>query len=126
MFASEKDEAKKLLIVEDSPEYVDILVNKLNSEFNLTVTNSISKAKELLETHFYYKIILDFFLVDGVSSEILSFMETNKINIPIYIISAEDDFKLVQHIQESSNIVGVFNKNDVNLICDTLIRVENE
>jgi len=122
---SSKNNNKKLLIVEDNEEYVDILVNKLNNYFNITVTNSINKAKELLEHNDYDKIILDFFLIDGISSEVLYFMEQEHINTPVYIISAEDDYKIVEHIQESKNIVGVFNKTDIEMICDTLIRVEN-
>jgi len=120
IFDAEDENAQQILIVEDSPEYVDILINQLENKFNISVTNSIAKAKELLKQNSYYKIILDFFLIDGISSEILSFMELHKIETPVYIISAEDDFKLVAHIKESPNIEGIFNKKDVNLVCDKL------
>ncbi len=120
LFASQKSESQRLLIVEDSEEYVHILVDKLQPYFDITVTNSINKAKELLETNSYDKIILDFFLIDGISSEVLYFMEGKKIQTPVYIISAEDDFKIVEHLQESSNIVGVFNKKNATLICDVI------
>lgn len=109
---------EKLLIVEDSEEYVHILVDKLQKYFHITVTNSIDKAKELLSIDTYDKIILDFFLIDGISSEITYFMEKKKIETPVYIISAEDDFKIVEHLQESSSIIGVFNKKNASLICD--------
>ena len=124
LFPSNKEEAKELLIVEDSQEYVEVLVSELNREFNITVTNSIEKAKEILLEHTYDKIILDFFLIDGISSDVILFMEHECIQTPVYIISAENDFKLVEHIGESQNIVGVFNKKDAQLICDTLIRAE--
>jgi signal transduction histidine kinase/CheY-like chemotaxis protein len=120
LFASKNSENQKLLIVEDSAEYVNILVDKLNQSFNITVTNSVNKAKELLEANRYDKIILDFFLIDGISSEVLYFMDTQELATPVYIISAEDDFKIVQHLQESKNIVGVFNKKDITLICDVI------
>ena len=119
-FDSKNTHNQKLLIVEDSEEYVNILVDKLNPSFNITVTNSINTAKELLEKHFYDKIILDFFLIDGISSEVLSFMEYKNIQIPVYIISAEDDIRIVEHLQESSNIVGVFNKKNATRICDVI------
>ncbi|MDD2790286.1 MAG: ATP-binding protein [Sulfurimonas sp.] len=125
LFPAAKLKAENLLIVEDNESYVDILVNKLNSNFNITVTNSINKAKELLVSHRYDKIILDFFLIDGISSEVIYFMDANGMETPIYIISAEDDIKLVAHIGESKNIVGVFNKKDSEMICDTINRTIN-
>jgi signal transduction histidine kinase/CheY-like chemotaxis protein len=122
IFNNEDENAKQILIVEDSPEYVEILTNKLSNTFNISVTNSIAKAKELLKENTYYKIILDFFLIDGISSELLSFMEANKIETPVYIISAEDDIKLVKHIKESDNIEGIYNKKDVYLVCEKLFK----
>ena len=123
IFASQDEDAQHILIVEDSQEYVEILVNHLNKKFNITVTNSISKAKELLKNNSYYKVILDFFLVDGTSTEVLTFMESVSIKTPVYIISAEDDFKLIQHFKESENIEGIFNKKDVDLICQKLFKI---
>lgn len=120
IFASKNSDNEKLLIVEDSEEYVKILVEKLLPYYNITVTNSINKAKELLEKNEYDKMILDFFLIDGICSEVLFFMENKEIQTPVYVISAEDDFKIVEHLRESSNIMGVFNKRDTVLICDTI------
>lgn len=120
IFSSKNSDNEKLLIVEDSPEYVKILVDNLRGHFNITVTNSINKAKELLEKNEYDKIILDFFLIDGICSEVLFFMENKEIETPAYIISAEDDFKIVEHLQESKNIIGVFSKKNSALICSTI------
>ena len=123
IFNTEDEDAKHILIIEDSPEYVEILVNKLNDKFNISVTNSITKAKELLSKNSYYKIILDFFLIDGISSEILSFMELNHISTPVYIISAEDDIKLVQHIKQAENLEGIYNKKDIDMVCEKLFKI---
>jgi signal transduction histidine kinase len=122
---SKKSDSARLLIVEDSEEYVNILVDKLNQNFNITVTNSINKAKELLEENAYDKVILDFFLIDGIGSEVLNFMENQGLDTPVYIISAEDDYKIVEHLQESSNIVGVFNKKNAALVCDVISATVN-
>ncbi len=120
LYPSHDESAPRLLIVEDSEEYVNILVDKLNLSFNITVTNSIEKAKDLLMVEQFDKVILDFFLVDGISSDVLAFMEINEIFVPVYIISAEDDIKIVEHLEESSNIVGVFNKKNAAVICDVI------
>lgn len=122
IFPSKNDKAKDLLIVEDAEEYVDIFVEELNPYFNVTVTNSIEKAKELLEQKSYYRMVLDFFLTDGISSDLLSFMEYENIKLPTYMISAEDDFMIVEHIQESQNVVGIFNKKDARLVCEQITK----
>jgi len=119
-FPSKDDDAPRLLIVEDSDEYVNILVEKLGAAFHVTTTNSIEKAKDLLLVESFDKVILDFFLIDGISSDVLIFMEREKIFAPVYIISAEDDLKIVEHLEESSNIIGVFNKKNSNIICDLI------
>jgi nitrogen-specific signal transduction histidine kinase len=126
LYQCPKNGAEKLLLVEDSEEYVNILVHKLNFAFDITVTNSIEKAKDLLEVEHFDKVILDFFLVDGISSEVLSFMEDKEIYVPVFIISAEDDVKIVEHLDESSNIVGVFNKKNANVICDVILGTTGE
>ncbi len=121
IFASKNTTVEKLLIVEDTEEYVQILLNRLNDKYDITVTNSINKAKELLDTEHFDKIILDFFLIDGISSEILAFMDESKVSIPVFMVSAEDDYKIVEFIQESDNVVGVFNKTDIDIICSMLL-----
>ncbi len=125
-FESEKEEAKQLLIVEDNKEYSDFLVEKLRKNFHITLTNSINKAKDLLEKYSYDSIILDFFLIDGVSSDVIDYLRTNGIQTPVYIISAEDDVKLVEHFKNAENIVGIFNKSDIQIICETINKVANE
>ncbi|MBW6487851.1 ATP-binding protein [Sulfurimonas sp.] len=119
---SKQKHAPNLLVVEDTQEYADILINKLNPTHNITLTNSVVKAQELLSKNSYDKIILDFFLVDGISADILSFMDEQKIETPAIIISAEDDIKLVDYIGAAENVVGIFNKKDIESICSILKR----
>ncbi|MBE0492164.1 MAG: hypothetical protein IBX44_07915 [Sulfurospirillum sp.] len=119
---SQQKHAPNLLVVEDTQEYADILINKLNPTHNITLTNSIVKAQELLSKNSYDKIILDFFLVDGISADILSFMDEQGIETPTIIISAEDDIKLVDYIGAAENVVGIFNKKDIEAICSILKR----
>ncbi|MDD2828378.1 MAG: ATP-binding protein [Sulfuricurvum sp.] len=109
-----------ILIVEDAHEYQQILVERLKNDFNIMVTNSVNLAKELLEKERFDFIILDFFLVDGISSEVLQFMEANAIRTPTIIISAEDDNKLISHFPDAQNVEGIFNKVNINEICDFL------
>ncbi len=115
-YVSPKESAKRLLIVEDTEEYQKMLLEDLLPHFHITLTNSVNKAKELLEHERFDVLILDFFLVDGISSEVVDFMESNDLQIPTVIISAEDDQKIISHIQQSDSIEGIFNKSDIKTI----------
>ncbi|SFO92155.1 ATP-binding response regulator [Hydrogenimonas thermophila] len=109
--------ALKLLIVEDSDEYKNILVDKLKKRYDITVANSVNLAKNLLLANKYDFVILDFFLVDGIGTEVLDFMEEEKIEVPTVIISAEEDRFIIDSIENKiRNIEAIFNKNDIETI----------
>ncbi|MDD2267813.1 ATP-binding protein [Sulfuricurvum sp.] len=119
-YVSSNEKAKRMLIVEDALEYQKILIDRLSEYYHLVVTNSVNKAKELLEGESFDFIVLDFFLVDGISSEVLQFMENNRILTPVIIISAEDDSKLIAHLPDTESVEGIFNKAHMQEICDYL------
>ncbi|MBV5320318.1 MAG: hypothetical protein JZU62_01410 [Sulfuricurvum sp.] len=121
-YVSSHDQAKRALVVEDAPEYQKMLIDRLGEFYHLIVTNSVNKAKELLEEESFDIIVLDFFLVDGISSEVLQFMERNEIHIPVIIISAEDDSKLIAHLPNTESVEGIFNKANIQEICDYLTK----
>lgn len=116
-------EAPHLLIVEDSEEYLGILVNALSPTFHLTVTNSVNRARKLLSRETFDHHVLDFFLVDGICTKILEFMQENGVSAPSIIISAEDDSRILTSLQESELVEGIFSKGDVEVICAMLTRV---
>ncbi len=111
---------KKALIVEDAVEYQHVLVERLRDTFDIALTNSVNKAKELLGQESFDCIVLDFFLVDGISSEVLQFMIDGGIDTPVIIISAEDDSKLIANLPDTPVVEGIFNKTNINQICDFL------
>lgn len=119
-YVAQNEKAKRMLIVEDATEYQKMLVERLSDYYHLVVTNSVNKAKELLESESFDFIVLDFFLVDGISSEVLQFMERNEIRIPVIIISAEDDSKLIAHLPDTESVEGIFNKTHIQEICNYL------
>jgi len=121
-YVSGSDQAKRVLIVEDAPEYQRMLVDRLGEYYHMVLTNSVNKAKELLEEEKFDFIVLDFFLVDGISSEVLQFMERGHITTPVIIISAEDDSKLIAHLPDTENVEGIFNKAHIQEICDYLTK----
>jgi len=112
--------AKEVLVVEDSESYQKLLAEHLKSTHNLTITDTINKAKDLLSKQHFDFIILDFFLTDGISSEILHFMEEEKISTPAIVISAEDEIHISSSLSGSSNLEVILNKKDIDEICASL------
>jgi len=113
-------DARVALVVEDTPSYQKILAEHLKSEINLTFTDTVNKAKDLLTKNSYDFLILDFFLTDGISSEILEFMEEEHIEIPTIVISAEEEIHISSSLSGSTNLEGIMNKNNIDNICASI------
>ena len=113
-------DAAHILIVEDSPEYQKILIENLQDTYNITITDTVNKAKELIVKNKYHFLILDFFLTDGISSEILQFMEEENIFTPVIVISAEDEIHISSSLSGSSNLECIVNKKDIHKICASI------
>ncbi|MEA1956160.1 MAG: ATP-binding protein [Campylobacterota bacterium] len=113
--------AKNILIAEDSPEYQNILIENLKETHNITITDSVNKVKNLIKRNKYDYLILDFFLLDGISSEILEFMEDEDINIQTIVMSAEDEIHISSSLAGFSNLEGIMNKTNIEAICNMLI-----
>jgi signal transduction histidine kinase len=117
---NESEYDRHLLLVEDSTAYQQIIVDHLKPYYNITVTDTVNRAKELLVSNRYDSIILDFFLTDGISSEVLQFMDDEQIDIPCIVISAEDDINIAGSLSGFSNLESILNKEDVTHICNLL------
>ena len=113
-------DAMHLLIVEDTASYQKILTEHLKSSYKLTITDSVNKAKNLLAKNKYDFAIFDYFLIDGISSEILYFMEEEHIEVPSLVISAEDEVEILPSLSGTSNLEGVLNKKNIEEICKAI------
>ncbi len=112
--------SKNILIVEDSIEFQKILIANFENTHNLTITDTINKAKELISKNNYDFLILDFFLTDGISSEILQFMESENINIPSFVISAEKEIHISSSLTGSTNLEYIVNKQHIDKVCASI------
>jgi len=113
-------DAMKVLIVEDTISCQKILIENLKSTYNLVITDSVNKAKNLLHENKYDFAVLDYFLIDGISSEILYFMEDEHIKVPTIVISAEDDVEILPSLPEVKNLKKVLNKKNIDEICNSI------
>ena len=112
--------SRHVLVVEDSESYQKLLAEHLKETYNLTFTDTVNKAKELISKNSYDFILLDFFLTDGISSEILQYMEEENISTSAIIISAEDEINISSSLSGSSNLECILNKKNINEICASL------
>jgi len=117
---SETISERSLLLVEDSEDYQRVIADHLKDIYTITVTDTINRAKELLVGNTYDFIILDYFLIDGISSEILQFMEDENIEITCIVVSAEDDVHIAESLKGFSNLQSILSKNDIDHICSLL------
>jgi signal transduction histidine kinase len=107
----EKDSDKKVLIVEDDNMFID-LYKECMPEVNLTITNSVNKANSLLESKDKFDLILlDYYLIDGIGMEVLMYLDKEKVSIPIYIITAEEDL-VGSELKEHPMIKDIILKNE--------------
>ncbi|MEA2110561.1 MAG: ATP-binding protein [Campylobacterota bacterium] len=112
---------KTVLVVEDSVEYQNIIAENLKEHYSLTFTNTVNRAKEILyENREFDFVILDYFLLDGVSSEVLKYMKDENINITCIVISAENGMHISKSLDGFSNLQSILNKDDINNICALL------
>ena len=110
-------DASHILVLEDSPEYQKILIENLQESYNMTLVDTVNKAKELLLKKKYDFLILDFFLIDGISSEVLYFMDKENIQTPSIVISAEDEIHILSSLSGYTNLTCIMNKKDIKEIC---------
>ena len=114
--------AGRLLVVEEHEHHVGVLVAALAPRFDLVLTNSVARAKALLAEERFDHHVFDYFLVDGVSADILLHMEKLGVPGPVFIVSAESDRDLVSHVVQNPLVQGVFGKSDARAIGEALLR----
>lgn len=111
------NDARNVLVVEDSSSYQKILAEHLRKSTNLTFTDTTTEAKKLLLKNKYDFLILNLFLTDGISSEVLEFMKKESIQVPTIVISCEDEINISSSLPDSANLQEIINKNNLAHIC---------
>ncbi len=112
--------SKRLLIVEDNPTDRELMQSYLENKFALTFTNTNNGAKNILNAETFDMVLLDFYLEDGISSEITRYMEDENINIPTVILSNENEVTVAEQIHVNNNIDIILSKKDLKEFCAIL------
>jgi len=120
------EDACRILIVEDDEDYQEFLVTQLKDRFNLVVTNSIDQAKHIISATQFYYIVLDLFLTDGISTEVIQYMEEEGIKTPTSVITAEDDVKIISELTQTKLLKEVINKKEAEKVITLLASIDEK
>jgi signal transduction histidine kinase len=120
------EDACSILLVEDNEEYQAFLIEQLKERFNLVVTNSIDQAKHIIHASDFYYIVLDLFLTDGISTEVIQFMEEEGIKTPTSVITAEDDVRIISELTQTNMLKEVINKQDTEKVIKLLASIDEK
>jgi response regulator of citrate/malate metabolism len=91
------DNTLRILLVDNDPDYVAVLVHSLNSfqgrQFSSVVAHSLQEATQLLESHLPDLILLDYYLPDGNGLQIVRKMSEAATSIPVILLTSSKDFR---------------------------------
>ena len=99
------DSHKRILHIEDDSDLRKYILTLFEDIADIDRSDSIQLSKQLLTDRQYNLIILDMTLPDGSGMEIINFLNSNKIKLPVIILSAHDV------IDNLPNVERVFLKN---------------
>ena len=90
---------KRILIVDDNFEFLQLLSSVLNKGFETIESRSVNDAIKLLETTSVDAICSDFNMRDGTGLELLKQLRHQGVKIPFMLMSASDDPHLTNEVR---------------------------
>ena len=105
---------KRILVVDDNTEYLQVLSNVLSNDFDTIKATGVKDALDILQAITVDAICSDYNMKDGTGLELLEDIRQKGINVPFLLMSGDDDYLLEQ---KAKLCWGVFcSKTDCDLI----------
>ena len=105
---------KRILVVDDNTEYLQVLSNVLSNDFDTIKATGVKDALDILQAITVDAICSDYNMKDGTGLELLEDIRQKGINVPFLLMSGDDDYLLEQKAKLCG---GVFcSKTDCDLI----------
>ena len=105
---------KRILVVDDNTEYLQVLSNVLSNDFDTIKATGVKDALDILQAITVDAICSDYNMKDGTGLELLEDIRQKGINVPFLLMSRDDDYLLEQKAKLCG---GVFcSKTDCDLI----------
>ena len=109
---------KRILVVDDNTEYLQVLSNVLSNDFDTIKATGVKDALDILQAITVDAICSDYNMKDGTGLELLEDIRQKGINVPFLLMSGDDDYLLEQKAKLCG---GVFcSKTD----CDLLEKIK--
>ncbi|MCM1128118.1 MAG: response regulator [Lachnospiraceae bacterium] len=90
---------KKILIVDDSPDFLDALSYILKKDYEVTTAGGVSEAKKELFASVFDVICSDYYMPDGTGLDLLEFCKQEKISVPFILMSAASERHIVMEAE---------------------------
>ena len=104
-----KTKIRRLLIVEDDQDILELLTQVFEQEnFEVFVATSGENALEWLQINNAHIVISDIFMPNGTGIWLVEKLRNEGNNIPVFLITAGNDYTQSQVIELGAN--GLFNK----------------
>lgn len=105
---------KRILVVDDNTEYLQVLSNVLSNDFDTIKATGVKDALDILQAITVDAICSDYNMKDGTGLELLEDIRQKGITVPFLLMSGDDDCLLEQKAKLCG---GVFcSKVDYDLI----------
>ena len=105
---------KRILVVDDNTEYLQVLSNVLSNDFDTIKATGVKDALDILQAITVDAICSDYNMKDGTGLELLEDIRQKGITVPFLLMSGDDDCLLEQKAKLCG---GVFcSKTDCDLI----------
>jgi DNA-binding NarL/FixJ family response regulator len=129
MLQADRQEAIKLLVVEDHPVYLEglsYILKKLDSNLALTSVYSTKEALDLLaNTPEFDLALIDLCLPDGGGLSILRYLSEQKLFIPAVILSASEEPRDVFKAKQAGASGFISKASNSELILQAITRILN-
>lgn len=105
---------KKILIVDDYPDFLEGLSYVLKDHYEVTTAGNLTEAKKEVSTTAFDVICSDYAMPDGTGLDLLEFCKQEKISVPFILMSVTRE----QHIVIEAKLQGAvfIKKTDSNLL----------
>ncbi len=92
---------KKILHVEDDPDFQRYVVSILSDSANITQVMSLKEARTSIAQNNYDLVIIDFTLPDGSGSELVAELATDNPSIPVIVFSAHEITETMNNVKKA-------------------------
>src|SRR5688572_1029221 len=91
---------RRVLLAEDDKMTQKYLVQKLVTRFEVQTAETAQEAIALLISQKFDLAVLDMMLAEGTGTDIMKFLQQQKIKIPVLVLSANTDPAVIKEVKQ--------------------------